>query len=244
MRKIGLLFILLLMSHFSFAQSQTIYVEGELREIYSDFKQQDSQLYKKYLEKHKSSFLEKDENKKRISDSLYSIDYKKYREELKPHKIVKIDRLKELLKNLNKENPLIGKINIYVKDNPEEVEKVNQAKKNPEFAHFEYVGISKSEEKDLLIDKDKILAIRTDFTKYFDTSYFTDSGSSVLSAKISFVLDEDGYFKTVKPVDGNEEFAYFCAISLFDMHKKYNPNTYKGKPILTRYILPIKMQFE
>lgn len=244
MRKFGLFFILLLWHHFSFAQNQKIYVEGELREIYSDFNERNSGLSEKYLGKYKSLIPEKDQSKKRIQDSLYTIDYKKYREELKPHKIIKIDRLKELLKNLNEENPMLGKITIYIKDDPEDVERMNQAKKNPDFSHFEYIGILKSEEKDLLIDKDKIQAIRKDFIKYFDSSYFTDSGSSVLSAKISFVLDEDGYFKTVKPIEGNEEFAYFCAISLFEMHKKYKPNSYKGKPILTRYVLPVKMQFE
>lgn len=244
MKKIALLLMFLLSTHFVSAQNESINIKKELSKIYGDFQKKDSELNKKHLGKYQPLFKEGNNSEKRGLDSLYRIDFKRYYEELKPYKAQKIESLTKLLGSLNEANPMIGKITVYSEDQPEEVEKINEAKKNPEYSHLQFIGITTDEQLDLIEDKDKIQTIRKDFVADFDSYYFSDSGENVLSAKISFVLDDDGYFKKIKPVEGNKEFAYFCAISLYMMHKKYEPTTYKGKPVLNRYQLPVKMQFE
>ena len=244
MRKIFALIVLLSLQNYLQAQSKKLDIKIELNKIYREFEKKDSELNKKYLVKYKSLLPEKDENRKLKLDSLYRIDYKNYYQELQPYNKVKREALKKLLEKLNNENPLVGKFTIYVKDDPKDVEKIKIAQKNPDYADFEFMGILKSEEKDLVIDLAKINKIRTDFSNNFDSSLFLDAADSVLSAKIAFILDADGYLKKIKPMEGNEEFAYLCAITLYQMQKRYEPNKYKGKPILTRYALPVKMQFK
>lgn len=244
MKKIALLVLFLFNTHFLFAQNKSVDIKKEISKIYGDFQKKDSELNKKYLSKYQSPYKAGNIDEKKVSDSLHKIDFEKYYVELSPYKLQKIESLKKLLGLLNEENPMIGKITVYSKDKPEEVEKIDEAKKNPEYSHLQFIGITTDEQLDLIEDKDKIQTIRKDFVANCDSYYFSDSGANVLSAKISFVLDDDGYFKKIKPVEGNKEFAYFCAISLYMMHKKYEPTTYKGKPVLTRYQLPVKMQFE
>ncbi len=230
---------------FSFAQTEKTDIKRQLDGIYKDFNKINSELYVKYLDKYKPLYgTQKNEAEKKAFDSLYKLDYSKYYEELRPYLKVKVENLKELLKKLNDENPLIGRTTLYNTDKPEEVQKINEAKNNPDYSDFKFIGITKNEETDLLVNKENIKTIRTDFSNNFDSSFFDDSGETTLSAKISFVLDNDGYIKKLKPIEGSAEFGYFCAITLYEIHKKYEPSLYKGNPVLTRYALPIKMQFD
>lgn len=244
MKRIILLLLVISGVQLSFAQSLKIDIGRELSKIYSEFDQRESELDKKYLDQFSSKEKQNFKGDLKVWDSLYKVNYRAYYNELKPFQAKKTENLKSLLQLLNDANPLIGKTVYYFKDVPGEEEKIAEAKKNPENSRFVYMGILKSDQKDLIEDQDKIQTIRKDFVNNLDSSYFSESGEDTLSAQISFVLDDDGYFKRIKPLKGNEEFAYFCAINLYQMKKRYEPNTYKGKPVLTRFVLPIKMKFE
>lgn len=244
MRKIVFVFLLVFCYQLSFAQSSKAEIGKELSKIYKEFNQHDSELTKKYLSQFSSKEKRNYKGDLKVWDSLYKVNYGKYYEERKPIQLKKIENLKILLQVLNDKSPLVGKTIYYFKDVPGEEDEITAAKKNPENLRFEYIGILESDQNNLIIDKDKIQTIRKDFINNLDSSYFSESGEYQLSAQISFILDDDGYFKRIIPMKGNEEFAYFCAISLYQMNKKYKPNTYKGKPVLTKFVLPIKMNFE
>ncbi len=153
--------------------------------------------------------------------------------------------MKELLIKFDKENLLIGKnYSISKRQSRRSEKKMVEAKNNPNYSNFKFIEIIKNEETDWLVNKENIETIRTDFSNNFDSRFFDNSDETTLSTKISFILDIDGDIKNLKPMKDNGEFAYFCALSLYEMHKKYDPSFYKELPILTRYALPIKMNFE
>ncbi|WP_313098839.1 hypothetical protein [Epilithonimonas sp.] len=239
-------FVLILLFVFSFAQKEKTSIKQEIKKIYSEFNQKNSELSKKYLLKYKGS------KNKKLSDTENTAlelsrknDYKKYRDEIEPFIKLKLEKLKILLDKINEENPLIGKTIIYLKDDPVETLSIESAKKSPFYNDFEFIGITKNEEIDFVKRVENIQKIRKDLVENFDTSDFYDSDEITLSVKITFILDEDGFIKKVRPTEtNNEEFAYFSALSLYEMNKKYEPSSYRGKPILSRYGLPIKMNFQ
>lgn len=244
MKKSFALVLFLLLCNLSNAQLNPVNLQAELEKIYNDYQKQKSFLSKKYLEKYKILDYDQSEISKLKSDSLFAIDYENYYEELIPYNKIKREELKKLLEKLNSKNPLIGNRVVYSTTNLDEVEKINSAKNNPDYANFEFIEISKKEDEDLFFDSQIVEKIRKNFINNFDASFFEEIDAEVLSAKITFILDSDGYLKKIIPAEGDEEFAYVCAISLYQMHKRYEPGNYKGKAIVTRYALPISMRFE
>jgi len=245
MKKITL-FVLVLFCNFSFAQKEKISIKQEINKIYSEFNKKNTELSKKHLEKYKGLKSKKlNDTENTAMDMSYKIDYRKYSEEIDPFIKSKIEKLKILLDKINEQNPLVGRTIIYVKDDPVETLSIESAKKSSFYTNFEFIGITKNEEIEFVKRVENIQKIRNDLVGNFDTSHFSDSDEMTLSVKISFILDEDGFVKRVRPTDtNNEEFAYFSALSLYEMNKKYEPSTYKGKPILSRYGLPVKMKFK
>jgi len=240
------LFVLILLCVFSFAQKEKTSIKQEMNKIYSEFKQKNSELSKKYLEKYKGLKNKKlNDTENTALDMSRKNDYRKYSDEIDPFIKLKLEKLKILLDKINEENPLIGRTILYLKDDPVETLSIESAKKNPFYTNFEFIGITKNEEIEFVKRVENIQKIRKDLVENFDTSDFSDSDEITLSVKITFILDEDGFIKKVRPTEtNNEEFAYFSALSLYEMNKKYEPSSYRGKPILSRYGLPIKMNFQ
>lgn len=245
MKKITL-FVLIFFCIFSFAQKEKLSIKQEINKIYSEFNKKDTELSKKYLEKYKGLKNKKlTDTENTAIDISRKNDYRKYSEEIDPLIKSKVEKLKILLDKINEQNPLIGRTIIYVKDDPVETLSIESNKKSTFNANFEFIGITKNEEIEFVKRVENIQQIRNDLVGNFDTSHFSDSDENTLSVKISFILDEDGFVKRVRPTEtNNEEFAYFSALSLYEMQKKYEPSTYKGKPILSRYGLPVKMKFK
>ena len=236
MRKIIIILVSILFN-FSFAQSnkEILDVRGEREKIYIQFQKNKSELYEKYISKYPAVFKKQSKAEKKVYDSSVNLDYIKYKEELRLSEIKKIERLKQLLKKLNDQYPLIGKKMPYLKEDPKEVERINKLRDNVDFLGVEFLGIPEVQRgtyETLNKDKEKI---GQDFSNYFKSIPLKELSEIPLSAKVYFVMDTDGYLKKIKPLGGDEEFSYLCAILLYEMNKKYF-----NYILITEYILPIK----
>ncbi|MXS70012.1 hypothetical protein [Chryseobacterium binzhouense] len=186
--------------NFSFAQSdkEILDVKGEREKIYTQFQENKSELYKKYILKHPVIFEKQSKTEKKVHDSLARLDYGKYKKELQLCKIKKIEELKKLLNTLNNQHPLIGKKMAYLKDYPNEVERINKLRDSEDFSGIEFLGIPNDQRgsyENLSAGRNEI---NQNFLSYFQSLKLKEFNEIPLSAKIYFILDTDGYLKKNK----------------------------------------------
>ncbi|MBB4806400.1 hypothetical protein HNP38_001672 [Chryseobacterium defluvii] len=237
MKKIFLLLIAIIFSASGYAQTDKINIKKEINQIYSKYDDSCQVYHDKFLKKY-------DKRKYRENLNLnekYNQDFAQFESKRQVFQKTKIENLENLLENVEKETPIIGrKFPISPKDSTVNVQKLQ---KDPRYKNYDIIKLTKDEEKDMYVDIENIALMRKDFSNFFDTSYFVER-DDMLEAKLTFILDTDGSLKKIQAKGNDQEFNLVSILSLYAMKKKYPPAQYKGENVLSRFALPLKMKFE
>lgn len=244
MKKIFLLFILML-NFLIKAQTSEPSILQSLNKIYQKYndscKIKEDIYLKKFKIKYKKSKLSLDEILAKDED--YKNAFLRYQHETVPFKENKINDLENLVLEVEKNQPILGKKMVGCLKEGKTIEDIQSS---PLYKNLEVIVISEAEFNKNETEFTSVSApiIRKEITNNFPTDLLENNDGETLRTKLSFFVDTDGSLKRVKSSGENVEFNLLGILSLYSIKKKINPVQYKGENVIATFGVPLTLNFQ
>lgn len=244
MKKIFSILVLLL-SFIIKAQIVEPSIRKSLYEIYQKYndscKTREDLYLKKFKAKYKKSKLSLDEILAKDAD--YKKAFTIYQHEITPFEKNKINDLENLVLEVEKTHPILGKKIVGILTNGKTIEDVKSSKL---YDNLEIIITSDDEfnknEKEFATDSAPI--IRREIVDVFPTDLIENNDGITLKTKLSFFVDTDGSFKKVRSSGENKEFNLLGILTLYSLKKKIVPIQYNGESVITAFTIPLSLNFQ
>lgn len=220
-------------------------IQQSLNKIYKKYndscKTKEELYLKKIKAKYKKSKLSLDEILAKDED--YKNAFVIYQQETAAFKKNKLIDLENLVLDIEKTNPILGKKIVgYLKEG----KTIEDVKSSPLYKNLELIVISEDEfnknEKEFTINSAPI--IRKEIANSFPTDLLENSSGETLRTSLSFFVDTDGSLKRVVSNGDNREFNLLGILTLYSFKKKILPVKYNGENVLAIFKIPLNLNFQ
>lgn len=226
------------------AQEKNIY--QRLEKIYTDYNDSCSVQKNKILGDYKK--IEKIKNPDDTFLKKYEADTEIYYEKVKILKSSKIEKLRNLLEEVENQNPIVSKKILFV---PKDANTTNEKIQEYVISIFgknsdiEIIKADNAEfEKIIISYKTQTEYLRKNIAELFPTEYFESGDYSELRTVVRFYLDSDGKLKKIKAYGENEEYNLVTSLLLYLIDKNFEKYIYNGHDVLIPFRIPVTMRFE
>lgn len=229
MRKKIFACLLMIFCFLAYAQISKKEIEDNLHSIYEKSNREKEALKKKRIGKYQDDKLKPlSDTQKKAMEAQWEKDYTLYLKDIEPVNAKKIQQLQDLIARIEKSRPLIGRRKI----------KGGAAK-----SELKEYGSNEDGVKIGSASSAEINELRKAFIEAF-RSDLVDSDEGIFRSNVTLIVDTDGSLKNLKAKGINEEFNALVIITLYTLENKIKPSEDKDDYVLTRYNLPVAMNFE